>query len=228
MGKTAVAADLGEMWLDAHPGCEILTNIPLLHEVDHVQAATSGASLAEGIAHALIARRKWHWIWDEPNLSKYGKSDAATGVSHNLNRFVRIIPKLGGSLTYIEHLEEGTPSVIQAFAQYSITCVRPGFVLADLRERHSIRTVPLPKKIAYRTGQPGYFDLEDGFSWTGFFQALRFHPEDIRLEDGDASEQGNRILEFLEKEKHKPPKRGPGRPRKVESESEILGEMAHV
>ena len=219
MGKTGIGCLYGEMWLEEFtPPSEVLSNIPLLHPVPRVVASTDMPSLGTGIAHALIAGVRWLWIWDEPTLSRYGKGDAATGAAKNLDRFARIIPKLGGSLIYIEHRIEGTPTVISDFAQSHITCVRPKFVLVDLPGlRVSLRDVPKPKLIEYRTGQPGYFELEDEFNWAGFFHALRFHPEDMTLEDDDASAQGERILTFLEAEQHKPPKRGPGRPKKEES-----------
>lgn len=219
MGKTGLGCLYGELWLERFPGTEVLTNIPLMKAVDRVRMAVDMPSLAFGVAQALIAQRRWLWVWDEPTLSKYGRGDATTNAARNVDRFARIIPKLGGSLVFIEHRVEGTPTIISDFAQSKIVCTHPGFILVDLPGKHmSIRSVPKPREIQYRTGEAGYFELEDGFDWTGFFRALRFHPEIMLMEDAPPSEQGQRILAFLEAEKHKPPKRGPGRPRKDESE----------
>lgn len=197
-GKTGTGCDMGEIWLNEFHGTEVLTNIPLEHPVDGVRVVADPFALFHGVADALKAKRRWLWAWDEPTLSGYGRGDAATSVARNLDRFARIVPKLGGSLIYIEHREEGVPTVLSDFSQSHITCTNPGMIIADLPgQRISIRNVPMPRRMKYRTGEAGYFELQDGFDWQGVFRALRFNPELMMIEDMDASTQGERIERFL-------------------------------
>ena len=97
-----------------------------------MRPTTGSTALLRGIADALIAKRRWWWAFDEPALSGWMKGDAATSQAKNLARFARIIPKLSGSLIYIEQTEEGVPTILQDFAQSHIICTVPGSIIAVL------------------------------------------------------------------------------------------------
>lgn len=201
MGKTGIGCLYAEMILKEYAQTEVLTNIPLEKPVDHVRPASSTTALLRGVADALIADRRWWWIFDEPSLSGWMKMDAPTNRAKNLERFARIIPKLQGSLLYIEQRVEGVPTILQDFAQSHISCTNPGSVIADLPgDRISIRSVPKPHRIPYRTGEAGFFDLEEDFDWTGLFRALRYDPDLLLIEEAKAPTQGERILRFLKEE----------------------------
>ena len=199
-GKTGIACKIDEYWLDAFPGTEVLTNVPLERPVDGVRPVTNERLLFAGIADALIEGRRWNWTFDEPTLSKYGRGDAATSKAKNIDRFARVIPKYGGSFIYIEQREKGVPTVIEDFAQSRIWCSQPGQVMADLPwKKMPIRSVPKPKRIRYRTGQAGYFEIDPAFDWDGLFRALRFDPILDIVEVDDTKLTGQRILKFLQK-----------------------------
>jgi hypothetical protein len=207
MGKSGIACLYGEMWIDEYPGSEVLTNVPLQRNTDHVRPVTDILGLLNGIADALNAKRRWQWQYDEPSLSGWMKSDALTGRAKNLERFARIIPKLGGSFIYIEQREEGVPTTIQDFSQSHIYCTNPGAIFADLPgKRGPIIHVPKPRRIAYRTGEAGYFSVPADFAWDELFRTLRFDPFTNTIEAADEITQGTRIQRFLSRTEEAKPK----------------------
>lgn len=198
MGKSGIACLYAEMWLERWPETEVLTNVPLEKNVAGVQAISHILHLLRRIAEALKAERRWLWEYDEPSLSRWMKTDAPSGRAKDLERFARIIPKLGGSFVYIEQREEGVPSTIADFAQSHIYCTNPGSVFADLpKKRGPITHVPKPRKVRYRTGEAGYFEVPADFPWDKLFRALRFDPFMNTIEAVDAPTQGDRIERFL-------------------------------
>lgn len=205
MGKTGIACLYGEMWHEEYPESEVLTNVPLQRKTDGVRPVTDVSGLLEGVAAALNAKRRWLWQYDEPLLSGWGKTDSMTGRARNLERFARIIPKLGGSFIYIEQRQEGVPTTIQDFAQSHVYCTNPGAIFADLPARKGpIMGVPKPRKILYRPGEAGYFNVPQDFPWDELFYALRFDPFTNTIEVADAATQGERILGFLKRHQDKP------------------------
>lgn len=198
VGKTGVGCDYAELWHDAYPDTEVLNNFPLERSVSWMRPATDLISLFQGISDALVAERRWLWGFDEPSLSGWMKMDAQSNRAKNLDRFARIVPKLQGSLLYIEQRIEGVPTVLQDFAQSHIACTSPGNIIADLPgQKISIRAVPKPRVAAYRTGEAGYFDLQEDFDWQGLFKALRYQPELLVIEAAKPATQGERIKAFL-------------------------------
>jgi hypothetical protein len=197
-GKSGVACLYAQMWLREFPETEVLTNVPLEKMTDHVRPVTEIYGLLQAVGDALIAKRRWLWTYDEPSLSGWMKSDAQSGRSKNLERFARIIPKLGGSFIYIEQRKEGVPTTISDFAQAHIHCSNPGSVFADLPgKRGPINHVPKPHTITYRTGEAGYFEIPPDFPWDNLFKALRFDPKTNTIEASDEGTQGERIQKFL-------------------------------
>lgn len=204
MGKSGIFCLYAEMWMDEWLESEVLTNVPLerstVENVPRVRPITEPIGLLRGIAGALKAKRRWLWGYDEPSLSGYYRPDAPTGRAKNLDRFARIIPKLGGSFVYIEQREEGVPTTISDFAEHHIYCTNPGAVFVDLPgKRGPVIHVPKPKRMAYRTGEAGYFDIPKDFPWDDLFRALRFDPLSNTIEEADAMTQGDRIGRFLDK-----------------------------
>ncbi len=199
MGKTGVACDVAEFWLDKWPGTEVLSNVPLEDAPPPgVRPISTVPGLMRGISEALVAERRWLWVFDEPALSGWLKADAPTAKAKNLERFARIVPKLSGSFIYIEQRVEGVPTVIQDFSQSHIFCTSPGSVFISLpRKRMPLRHVPKPKKIKYRTGEAGMFDIAKDFPWDKFFKALRYDPEALTIEAAELPTQGERIATFL-------------------------------
>lgn len=201
VGKTGIGCHYIVFFLRKYreKGEEVLTNIPLEKAVPRVRPVSLMPSLLHGIADALVAKRRWLWAFDEPSLSGWIKRDAATGRAGNLERFARIVPKLGGSFIYIEQREKGVPSAIQDFAQSHIFCNAPGLVYADLpAKRMPIHHVPKPE-VRYRTGEAGFFEVGEDFPWEGLFRALRYNPEIQAIEQVDGATQGERILSFLDR-----------------------------
>ena len=200
MGKTGICCDLDEIWMVEYPETEILSNVPLEKAVPGVVPTSTTTALMHGVARALKAGRRWRWDFDEPSLSGWFKPDAQTSKAKNLERFARIVPKLGGSLVYIEQRQEGVPTILQDFSKNHIIATNPGSAIFDYaRERVSVRSIPKPKRVKYISGETGYFDLEDAFDWDGLFRALRYNPELLMIEDAEPSTQGERIEHFLSK-----------------------------
>lgn len=166
-GKTGIACLYGEMWSDANPGCELLTNIPLDGKIpfkagvpNPIRSVSAMSNLMEGVADALEAERRWLWELDEGGLV-WLKAQANRTSSVGLEKFARIVPKLGGSLLYIEQRIEGVPSTLQDFAQSHVYCERPGFAQMDLPARRtSLRAIPKPKRFRYKTGETGFFEVD--------------------------------------------------------------------
>jgi hypothetical protein len=198
MGKSGIACLYAQMWLQKFPGTEMLTNIPLEKSVEGVRPVTDVFALLQAVGDALIAKRRWAWTYDEPSLSGWMRSDAQSGRSKNLERFARIIPKLGGSFLYIEQRLEGVPTTISDFSQSHIHCTNPGSVFADLPgKRGPINHVPRPRLITYRTGEAGFFEIPADFPWNDLFMALKFDPKTNTMESTDQGSQGERIQKFL-------------------------------
>jgi hypothetical protein len=198
MGKSGVACLYSQMWLQKFPGTEVLTNIPLEKAIPGMRPVTDIYALLQAVAEALIAKRVWLWQYDEPSLSGWMRSDAQSGRSKNLERFARIIPKLGGSFIYIEQRIEGVPTTISDFSQSHIHCTNPGSVFADLPgKRGPINHVPKPRMITYRTGEAGFFEIPPDFPWNDLFMALKFDPKTNTMESTDQGSQGERIQRFL-------------------------------
>lgn len=198
MGKTGIGGNYAELWHDEYPESEVLTNIPLEKPVPWIRPVSDTVALFHAVGDALIANRRWIWIFDEPSLSGWMKMDAQSNRAKNLERFARIVPKLQGSLLYIEQRTEGIPTILQDFAQSHIVCTSPGNVIADLPgQKLSLRAVPKPKVAAYRSGESGFFELETDFDWQGLFRALRYDPDLLMIEDAKPATQGDRIHAFL-------------------------------
>lgn len=75
---------------------------------------------------------KWIFILDEGGLM-YSKADATTRRAKDLDKFVRIIGKLHGSMIIIEQREESVPTILQEFATSLYFCERPGVVNIELK-----------------------------------------------------------------------------------------------
>ncbi|HEV8595654.1 MAG TPA: hypothetical protein VGR51_09020, partial [Thermoplasmata archaeon] len=200
MGKTNIGCLYGEMWREKYPASEVLTNIPLQAAIPNVRPVESMPPFLRGIAEALLAARRWLWIFDEPALSGWMKADAPSARAKNLERFARIIPKLGGSFIYIEQRIEGVPTVIHDFAESHVLCLSPGLAIADLPARRAtVSSIPRPSQVKYRTGESGYFDIAADFPFDGLFRALQFDPSTLlQIRDLPPTTQGQRILRFLE------------------------------
>jgi len=160
-GKTGIACLLGEIWLDEHPGTQVLTNVPLDGKIlSGLRPITGMLDLLDGVADALEAERKWLWILDEGGLV-WLRAEAMKTSSRGLEKFARIVPKLQGSLIYVEQRIEGVPSVLRDFAQSHFFCDRPGFALADLPgNRTTVRSIPRPKRFRYRSEETGFFESD--------------------------------------------------------------------
>jgi len=159
-GKTNIACLMGEHWNTVWPNSQILTNIPLDGKCAFVRPVSRMSELLRGVADALENERRWLWELDEGGLV-WLRADAMKTSSKGLERFARIVPKLGGSFAYIEQRIEGVPSVIQDFAQSHIYTDQVGFCYADLPAyRTSIRSIPRAKVFRYRTGETGYFEVD--------------------------------------------------------------------
>lgn len=169
-GKTGIACLYAEMWMRAFPEAEVLTNVPLVREVKGIRKVTGMLELLSAIADALEADRRWLWVFDEGGLA-WLRSQAMRSSSIGLEKFARIVPKLGGSFIFIEQREEGIPSVITDFSQAHILCTSAGFVIADLPHlRGGLRDVPRPAIAKYRSGEVGYFEMD--INMDSFLKAL--------------------------------------------------------
>jgi len=158
-GKTGIGCLYAEMFLAVNPGAEVLTNIPLLKPVNGIRTITGMVELLDGVAAALDAERKWLWALDEAGLV-WLKTDVMTSRARGLEKFARIVPKLQGSFIYIEQRIEGVPTVISDFAQSHVACQRPGFAFFELADYMTVRSIPLPRVVKYRSGETGYFEVD--------------------------------------------------------------------
>jgi len=189
-GKTGCGCLYCQMWLAYNPGTEVLTNIPL-QDSDKppvgVRSVSAMSDLLRGIAAALADDRKWLWVLDEAGLV-WLRAEAMTIRARGLEKFARIVPKLGGSFIYIEQRIEGVPTVIVDFAESHVFCTSPGYVIVDLPGLNSgLRDVPRPDMMKYRSGETGYFEVDIDMD-----KLLRALPE------RGHKTQSERILAFLE------------------------------
>lgn len=164
LGKTNTGALYTEMWLRAFPGTEVLTNIPFQAEHEGVRHVSTMSDLLQGVADALEAGRRWLWILDEGGVV-WLRAQAMRKENIGLEKFARIVPKLGGSFIYIEQRESGVPTIIQDFAQSHIVALNRGLIYSDIEKLEgTIKQVP-PAPFAYRTGGVGAFypdvEMED-------------------------------------------------------------------
>jgi len=200
-GKTGIGALYGEMAVEAWPGTEVLSNIPLEKSISWVRTAIDMPLLLEGVADALLAERRWTWIYDEPSLSGYSRAQGTSRRSVGLDRWARIIPKLGGSLIYLEQREEGVPTTISDFAQSHVYTISKGVAVMDLSGRRTrVRGIPKPSIYKYRTGEAGHFEVPNNFPFDDLFRALKFDPLSLTpREDVRYTTQGERLKEFVRK-----------------------------
>lgn len=191
-GKTCIACLIAEYWGTKYPGAEVLTNIPLKHECPGIRQVSTMTELLYGIADALEMERRWLWEFDEAGLA-WLKTDAIKTGPRGLDKFSRIVPKLGGSLIVIEQRIEGISTTISDFTMSHIYCERPGFALADLpSHKTAIRAIPKPKVFLYRPGETGYFEVD--INMDKFLEAFKF------VADAGAKTQAERIRDFLKEE----------------------------
>lgn len=190
-GKTGIACLVGELWQQTYPGTEILTNIAAEHspKPKWVREIFSATELFDGVADALAAERRWLWIYDDAGLS-WLKADSSKTAVKAWDRFARIVPKLLGSLLYVEQRLEGVTSTLSDFAQSHLFPQQPGFCLADMPSfKTAIRSIPKPKEFRYKTGESSYIDMDVDMDR---FLAC-FSVEDRR------KSQAERIRHFLER-----------------------------
>ena len=209
MGKTGMALSIGRFAVNAYPGTEFVTNAPVPDgRAKGIVYVETIMDLFRRIADAREVGRRWWWGLEEASLGGLVRSRGSSGFVIDFQRFVRIVPKLGGSLIVDEHREEDVPSVLAAFIQSRVTCVRPGFILVNLPGyRGAIHGVPKPD-VEYESGQPAPFQIPEEWDWDGLFHALRYDPSSLRLEEDSGPILARRIRAFLDEMEAEPaPKR---------------------
>lgn len=129
-------------------------------------------SLFENIAE-LNENEKWTMVLDEAGLM-YSKPDQATRRVKDLDKLMRVVRKLHGSIVLIEQRPESVPNIIQDFATCIFYCIKPGVVHIDLRGptiRFSETVMNFPKSsIGYKTYDIGFFSVN--VNVTSMFAAM--------------------------------------------------------
>lgn len=88
-------------------------------------------ALFKGIAD-LGKDERWLFGLDEGGLI-YSKPDAATRRAKDLDKLVRVLGKLHGSMVIIEQRPESVPTILQEFSSSSYFCEEPGIVDIELK-----------------------------------------------------------------------------------------------
>lgn len=205
-GKSNVTSLISEMWHEEFPETEVLANVPVTDRPPWLRPAESMEELLTGIADALENDRRWLWDLDDGGIA-WLRARATTSEAVGLERFIRIVPKYGGSFVFVEQRSEGVPSVIQDFAQNHILIDQVGFALCDYQmAKQPVRNIPKSRVMKYITGETAYFRCKD-FPFDRLFSSLP--------EQGQGKTIATRIRAFLEKE----------RKRKEQPRDERTGQM---
>ena len=169
MGKTNVGCVIMEQW--AEEGKVAFSNVLQETGDERYFYVKDAKDLFTNVSQ-LDPKEKWIFILDEGGLL-YSKADAATRRNKDLDKFVRVVGKLHGSLIIIEQRPESVPTILQEFATCLFYCEKPGRVHIELRGpkvafRDTVQDFPRTT-LPYQTYDIGYWalnvNLVSMFSW---------------------------------------------------------------
>jgi len=129
-GKTNTACVISEYYV-RRPNRVAIGNIKMKTPDSRFVFAPDGKTLLRTIAN-LPYTTEWLFTLDEGGLN-YGKPDQSTSRVKDLDKFARVIRKLGGSFNLVEQRPESVPNIITEFARNVFYCERRGVVYIDLR-----------------------------------------------------------------------------------------------
>lgn len=170
-GKTATACTLIEEWV-RNEDRVAFTNIypkggryanPLIIYVKDAKAFVKGLSI-------LPPGTKWILVLDEAGLV-YLKQDQVMRRVKDLDKLVRVIRHLHGSLVIITQQTESVPRIMDEFASVRIICLKPGTISVELKgpviaAHITVTKFPLTS-LPFDTYDIAYFNLN--FNLTGMF-----------------------------------------------------------
>ena len=129
-GKTNTACIIAEVWAN-EPGHVSIGNIKMTKPDERFIFTKDAKSFLMAIA-TLPQDTKWLFTLDEAGLI-YAKPDQATRRVKDLDKFMRVVRKLKGSINLIEQREDAVPTLIQEFAKNLFYCERKGVVSIEMR-----------------------------------------------------------------------------------------------
>lgn len=106
--------------------------------------------------------KDWHFLLDEGGLT-YSKPDQTTRRVKDLDKLMRCVRKLGGSLTLVEQREDSVPNLIMEFAKNVFYCERKGVVSIEMRGpalafRDTVKDFP-KTTLPFNTDDIAMFDI---------------------------------------------------------------------
>ena len=159
-GKTNFACVIIQQWLQS--GC-VISNIRMKSPTPNYYFIHKFTALLKAIVEIRKENRNWLLVLDETGLY-WLKAQAQRGTNIGLDKFLRILRKLGGCLIAIEQREEGISSTLQAFSTQHFLCIKPpGLVNIDLKgpvHKHNTWIKEFPQtSLPFDTNDPAYLDL---------------------------------------------------------------------
>jgi len=172
MGKTNTACRIMEQWAIRSDQIAI-SNILQTKEDRRYRYARDSHALFEEISR-LEAGQRFVFVMDEGGLV-YAKIDASTRRAKTLDRLVRIIGKLHGSMILVEQRVESVPTILQEFSTCLFFAERPGIVHIDLRGpalhfKTIVRGFP-KTTLPFDTYDIAYFPVDEDET-NGLFEAV--------------------------------------------------------
>ena len=128
-GKTNTGCVILEQW--HKEGNVAIANIAKKGDDPRYIFARSAKEFFIAIAN-LEEKLRWLFVLDEAGLM-YSKPDQATRRVKDLDKLMRVIRKLHGSIILIEQRPESVPNIIQEFASSIFYCEKPGTVSIELK-----------------------------------------------------------------------------------------------
>lgn len=129
-GKTNTGCVISEQWA-SEPNHFAIGNIRMKPDVERFLFTKDAKSFLMTIA-TLPKDAKWLFTLDEAGLI-YAKPDQATRRVKDLDKFMRVVRKLKGSINLIEQREDAVPTLIQEFAKNIFYCESKGIVSIEMR-----------------------------------------------------------------------------------------------
>lgn len=163
-GKTNFTCVQIELWLAG--GRCVVSNIRIKGIDGNYYFARKFTTVLRAAIAIRRAGKTWFLCLDETGLY-WLKAQAMRGTNIAMDKFLRILRKLGGSLIAIEQREEGISTTLQAFATQHFKCVKPavaGVVNLDLHGpvyTHNIWTKGFPKtQLDFDTNALAYLEMD--------------------------------------------------------------------
>jgi len=175
-GKTVTGLKIIEQWMGM--GNVALSNIRIEDRVPSESFRYVRDAREMFLAIADSMDRPWLMVLDEAALSGWYRGDATRRKDKDLDKFARIIRKLGGNLILIEQREASVPTIVQEFASSRYYCHRVGggVVTVDLRGPYRYwraKIQDLPNTIfRFRTEDIAFFPTEEVLEFEELYRAI--------------------------------------------------------